>query len=479
MTGARRVIVLGGGLAGIVAALDCAEAGARVMLLEVRPRLGGAAYSFERDGLVLDNGQHVFLRCCSAYRALLERLGSSGRVSIQQRLEIPVLSPGAQAALLRRSGLPAPLHLAGALLRYPHLTVLQRLRAARAALALGRLDVSAALERERSAVDAHGGGSLGDCGRGKATLKRDSAAAGTLGEWLGEHGQDAASVAALWDLIALPTLNLPAAESSLALGAFVLRTGLLQRNDAGDIGFHVRPLSETLGEPAQRALARAGVEVRLGVRAERVWQTSDGLGVSAGGMELDADTVISAIPHQRAAALLEPLLGARAARWRGLGESPIVNVHVVYDRRVCEVGFAAGVGTPVQYVFDRTAAAGLSHGQCLAISLSGAEREMQLSLEQLRERYTGALAELFPRAREAVVRSVHVSREHAATFRAAPGCETLRPVAQTEIPGLVLAGAWTDTGWPATLEGAVLSGHAAARQALLELGTQSESAASR
>jgi squalene-associated FAD-dependent desaturase len=484
-SGDRHVIVLGGGLAGIVAALDCAEAGARVTLLEVRPRLGGAAYSFTREGLTLDNGQHVFLRCCTAYRALLERLGSARRVRIQARLEIPVLRPGVKPAVLRRGGLPAPLHLAGALARYPHLTPRQRWRAARAALALGRLDPRAALERERAATSSLSGASLG----GASALRPDESEAfraldpplrGTLGEWLAEHGQDEASVAALWDLITLPTLNLTAARGSLALGAFVLRTGLLQHNDAGDIGFHIRPLSETLGEPAAHAMRHAGVDVRLGVRAERVSQTSEGLRVRAGGFELDADAVVSAIPHQRAADLLEPLLGADAARWNALGESPIVNVHVVYDRRVCELEFAAGVGTPVQYLFDRTDAAGLPDGQYLAVSLSGANEEMRLSSEQLRERYVSALRELLPRAREATVRSVHVSREHAATFRAAPGAQALRPGARTPVRGLLLAGAWTDTGWPATLEGAVLSGHTAAREALLGLSDRPpEPAASR
>ncbi|HXC23573.1 MAG TPA: FAD-dependent oxidoreductase [Solirubrobacteraceae bacterium] len=476
---ARRVIVLGGGLAGIAAALDCAEAGAKVTLLEVRPRLGGAAYSFQRDGLWLDNGQHVFLRCCTAYRGLLARLGSEQRVALQPRLEIPVLSPGRRGVVLRRNGLPAPLHLAGALLGYSHLTLAQRLSAARAALALGRLDLSSA--------------------------------AGTLGEWLTAHGQDAASVAALWDLIVLPTLNLPAAKGSLALGAFVLQMGLLRHNDAGDIGFHMRPLSETLGDPAALVLGQAGVDVRLGVRvealerveadtAERVVAESDALRapsqgpskkdnpggagrqargggshlerrmqvlrVRAGGEELEADTVVCALPHERASALLRPLLGSEASRWSGLGASPIVNVHIVYDRRVCHPRFAAGVGTPVQYVFDRSEAVGLSDGQYLAISISGAAEEMELSSEQLRERYMGAMGELFPRARDAVVRSVHVSREHAATFAARPGTESLRPGPRTSVAGLVMAGAWTDTGWPATLEGAVLSGHAAAREAL-------------
>jgi hydroxysqualene dehydroxylase len=460
---ARRVIVLGGGLAGITAALDCAEVGARVTLIEVRPRLGGAAYSFEREGLLLDNGQHVFLRCCTAYRDLLARLGSEQRVMLQPRLEIPVLSPDHGQVVLRRNGLPAPLHLATALLRYSHLTWAQRLSAARAALALGRLDLNNA--------------------------------SGTLGEWLVARGQDATSVAALWDLIALPTLNLPAAEGSLALGAFVLQTGLLRHNDAGDIGFHMRPLSETLGDPAVRLLAAAGVDVRLGVRVEAVERLGvetaevervvpdldvprarEGhnifsskactLRVRCGGGELQADAVVCALPHERAGTLLSPLLGEEASRWRGLGASPIVNVHIVYDRRVCDLRFAAGVGTPVQYVFDRSEAAGLSDGQYLAISLSGAAGEMELSSEQLRERYVDAMGELFPSARGAVVRSVHVSREHVATFAARPGTESLRPGPRTSVAGLVMAGAWTDTGWPATLEGAVLSGHAAAQEVL-------------
>ncbi len=471
----RRVVVIGGGLAGIAAALDCAERGAEVALFEVRPRLGGAAYSFERDGLWLDNGQHVFLRCCSSYIALLERLGSSGRVRIQPRLEIPVLSPGGRQTVLRRGGLPAPLHLVGALARYPHLSLAEKARAARAALALARLDLEGAVERER----------------GEGT---------TLGEWLEEHGQNERVVAALWDLIALPTLNLPAAGGSLGLGAFVLQTGLLEHKDAGDIGFHIRPLSEIVGEPAERALRQAGVRVELGNRVERVEavvgshargggelgshargareatyeragdepaRRTGALRVCMAGEAVEADAVVCAIPHTRAAALLEPLLGEETARWERLGESPIVNVHVVYDRRVCDVGFAAGVGTPVQYVFDRTEAAGLTEGQYLAVSLSGAEEEMGMEGEALRERYVEALEELFPRARGAVVKSVYVSREHAATFRAGPGSGELRPSARTSVPGLMLAGAWTGTGWPATLEGAVLSGHTAAREAMV------------
>jgi hydroxysqualene dehydroxylase len=438
LSSGRRVVVIGGGLAGIAAALDCAGAGARVTLVEVRRRLGGAAYSFERDGMRIDNGQHVFLRCCAAYRTLLARLGSEHHVSVQRRLRIPVLKPGSPTVVLRRGSLPAPLHLAGALVRYPHLTLPQRLGAARAALALARLDPKdEALDRL------------------------------TFGDWLSRRGQGPDAVRVLWDLIALPTLNLPAAQASLALGAFVFRTGLLAAADAGDIGFHSGTLSDTIGGPAEQALSQAGVEVMLGWRAERLQRAGGGFEVQAGERGLSAEVVIVAVPHTRAAALLEPLIGRVARALGALGSSPIVNLHVVYDRPVCAEPFAAGVGTPVQYLFDRTAAGGAPAGcQYLAVSLSGAEREMRMSVDALRERYLPALRELLPRARGATVERFLVTREHAATFRAAPGVVALRPGPETSVPGLLLAGAWTDTGWPATLEGAVLSGHAAAEAAL-------------
>jgi hydroxysqualene dehydroxylase len=455
MSSSRRVAVIGGGLAGIVAALDCAAAGADVTLLEVRRRLGGAAYSFEREGLQMDNGQHVFLRCCGAYRELLARLGSQGLTTLQPRLEIPVLKPGAKPARLRRGSLPAPAHLTGALLRYPYLSPLERLGAARAALGLMRLDpADPALDRV------------------------------SFGAWLARHGQGPRAVTALWDLIALPTINLPAADASLALAAFVFQTGLLSGADAGDIGFHDATLGEILGEPAIRALGEAGVEVRLGWRVERLERSASGFEVRGRGARsegaealdgLSAEAAVVALPHARAATLLEPLLGDTARAWNGLGSSPIVNLHVVYDRPVLDEPFAAGVDTPVQYLFDRSAAAGAPAGcQYLAVSLSGAEREMGMSVDALRELYLPALGKLLPRARAAKVELFLATREHAATFRAAPGTAALRPGPASAIPGLVLAGAWTATRWPATLEGAVLSGHAAAHSVLEGLDVDAE-----
>jgi uncharacterized protein with NAD-binding domain and iron-sulfur cluster len=193
-----------------------------------------------------------------------------------------------------------------------------------------------------------------------------------------------------------------------------------------------------------------------------------GVTVDTDAGPVEADAAIVAVPHDRAAAMLPD--GALTQPLEQLGTSPIVNAHLIYDRRVTDLPLAAGLHTPVQWLFDRTEESGLTHGQHIALSLSGADREMGMSNEELRDELVPALGELLPAARGAMVEDFFVVREHAATFRAEPGSGRLRPGPRTLVPGLVLAGAWTDTGWPATMEGAVRSGHAAAREVLAQLG---------
>jgi squalene-associated FAD-dependent desaturase len=440
--GAPRVVVVGGGLAGMASALACADAGVQVTLVEAKRWLGGATASFERDGLPMDTGQHVFLRCCTSYLEFLGRLGMSGSTYLQPRMDIPVLSPGRSPVRLRRSALPAPLHLGGALARYPYLTNGDRLRALRASLALRRLDPRDPALDDRTFLD-----------------------------WLREHRQSDAAVRYLWDLFALPSLNLPTAEGSLALAVKVFRTGLLERNDAADIGVPLVPLGELHGTAGRRALEAAGAAVELGARVRQVLAEDEGVtGVGLDDGLLEADAVIVAVPNDRVAdvvpagTLSDPTGPAR------LGLSPIVNVHVVYDRPVTALPFAAAVDSPVQWVFDRTRAAGLERGQYLAISLSGAADVVDQPVEWFRQTYVPAMVELFPSAKGAAVERFLVTRERGATFRQTPGTAALRPGPVTGISRLFLAGAWTDTGWPATMEGAVRSGVTAARQALVTLG---------
>jgi squalene-associated FAD-dependent desaturase len=415
-----KATVVGGGLAGLAAAVELVDAGVDVTLYESRARLGGATFSFERNGLWLDNGQHVALRCCTAYLAFLQRIGSAGLLPLQPRLNVPVLREGKRRASISRTFLPAPLHLAPSLLAYAPLSLGERVAAIRAALALKRLDP------DDAALDAE-----------------------NFGAWLRTHGQSPNAIAALWNLIALPTLNLPADEASLAGAVKVFRTGLLDSADAADIGIPAAPFQRLHADPAQAAIEAAGGRVFLSspVRADDL----DKL--------LAEGPVVLAVPPHAAAEFVRVDVD-------GLGQSPIVNLHVHYDRGVLDVPLAAALDSPVQFVFDRTLASGAREGQLLAVSLSHAVDEIELSVASLRDRYLPALERLLPAARGATVLDFAVTHEPRATFRAAPGTRRLRPGPYTERGGLLLAGAWTDTGWPATMEGAVRSGITAAQAAL-------------
>ena len=460
----QRVVVIGGGLAGITTAIALSEAGAAVTLLEARPRLGGATTSFNRGALVVDTGQHVFLRCCTAYRGLLARLGMTGSVRLQDRFDVTVLAPR-RTAQLRRTALPGPLHMGAALARYPLLSLTDRMRVTRAALAMRMLDpADPALDAQR------------------------------LGDWLAAHGQGERARRVLWDLFTVSSLNIPGDEASLALAATVVKTALLGKKDAADIGVPAVPLGELHGTASLALLRRLGAEVRLGAKVAAVEPAGaagpgehesrflvrlargDDASADSQGVVISADGVVIATPPQVTAKLVPGAAGVPSATWQELGTSPIVNVHVIYDRRVTRLPFAAAVDSPVQWLFDRTAVSGFGpsgRGQYLAVSLSAAEPYVDVPTAQLRELFVPALAELLPGTHDARVNEFFVTRERRATFRQGPGCGRFRPRAATALPGLALAGAWTDTGWPDTMEGAVRSGLNAAielRQGLGGLG---------
>jgi squalene-associated FAD-dependent desaturase len=434
-----RIAVVGGGLAGLAAALECADAGAEVTLYEARTRLGGATFSVQRRDHRIDNGQHVFVRACNAYLAFLERLGVGELVSLQPRLRVPVLREAGRPALLRRNGLPAPLQLLPSLLRYRPLSAGERLAALRAAAAMRRLDP------EDRSLDEQ-----------------------SFAEWLRGHGQSERAVSALWELIALATLNVRAVDASLASALKVFQTALLESTDGGDIGVAAVPLQKLHGEAAGTALAEAGVRVELGAAVRAVASERGGFRLElARGIE-ESDSVICAVPHQAASGLL-PAGAVDTGALERLGSSPIVNLHLHYDRTVLAEPMVAALDSPVQWMFDRTSASGVARGQLVAVSISAAVDEIRLPLRALRERFVPAIARLLPGAAKAELLDLAVTREPRATFRAVPGSRRLRPAARTDLPGLYLAGAWTDTGWPATMEGAVRSGLAAAELSLANL----------
>ncbi|MGW0968176.1 hydroxysqualene dehydroxylase HpnE [Streptomyces sp. NPDC002516] len=445
-SGRATAVVIGGGLAGVTAALALADAGVRVTLLEGRPRLGGLAFSFQRGDLTVDNGQHVFLRCCTAYRWFLDRVDATALAPVQDRLDVPVLDldapPGRRLGRIGRDALPVPLHLARSLATYQHLSLAERARVGRAALALKGLDLT------DPALDTQ-----------------------NFGDWLAAHGQSRRAVEALWDLVGVATLNAVAQDSSLGLAAMVFKTGLLSDPGAADIGWARVPLGELHDTLARKALDSAGVRTEIRTRVTSVSPYGNGRwSVQVPGERIEADTVVLAVPQREAHDLLPEGALDAPERLLDIGTAPILNIHVVYDREVLTAPFFAALGSPVQWVFDRTEASGLKDGQYLALSQSAAQDEIDEPVAVLRERYLPELERLLPGARGAAVKDFFVTRERTATFAPAPGVGRLRPGARTKAPGLYLAGAWTATGWPATMESAVRSGVGAADAALHALG---------
>lgn len=292
-----------------------------------------------------------------------------------------------------------------------------------------------------------------------------------FGGWLAAHGQSARAVEALWDLVGVATLNAVAQDASLGLAAMVFKTGLLSDPGAADIGWAHVPLGELHDKLARKALDSAGVRTGLRTRVTSISPSEKGSWrVEMPGESLDVDAVVLAVPQRETYDLLPEGALDRPGRLLEIGTAPILNVHVVYDRKVLGKPFFAALGSPVQWVFDRTEASGLREGQYLALSQSAARDEIDTPVSVLRERYLPELERLLPGARDAEVKDFFVTRERTATFAPTPGVGRLRPGARTKAPGLYLAGAWTATGWPATMESAVRSGIGAADAALAALG---------
>jgi hydroxysqualene dehydroxylase len=396
-----RVGVVGGGLAGLSAALELVDAGHEVVLYEARPTLGGAVQTLpRREGdpePPPDNGQHIALGCFTEYQRFLERIGEAGSLR-RARLELPVIDERGRGAVIT----PSPV----ALLRYSHVPLSDRLRILRA-------------------------------------LARWGEARGvTFADALRARGQSQRAVDRFWDVFIRPALNLRSEDASADAGDFTVRTALLGERSASDLLLPARPLGEMHGEAAARALEAAGAMVQAGTRVESL-------------DDLDADSVVVAVPPGESARLLgepEP----------ELEDSPIVSVHLWFDRMLLHHPLAALLGSDAHWVFDRGALTGHvpERGQYLTVVSSGAPELMALRGRELVDRIAG---EVTGRLGPAELLWSRVSREPAATIAVRPGSERHRPGPETARPNVARAGAWTGTGWPATMEGAVRSGLAAAR----------------
>ena len=396
-----KAAVVGGGLAGLSAALELVDAGHEVTLYEARPTLGGAVQTLpRREGdpePPPDNGQHIALGCFTEYLRFLERIGEAGSVQ-RSPLALSVLDEHGRAAAIK----PSPL----ALLRYRHVPLADRLRILRALARWG---------------DAGGT---------------------TFADALRARGQSERAIDRFWNVFIRPALNLPADEASAAAGSFTVETALLAGKRASDLVLPTRPLGEMHGEAARRALEAAGAVVRSGARVEAL-------------AELDAEAVVVAVPPAESARLLgepEP----------DLGYSPIVSVHLLFDRQLLREPLAALLESPAHWVFDRGRLTGHEpeRGQYLTVVSSGAPELEALRGRELVELIAGALTD---RLGPAELLWSRVSREPEATIAVRPGSEAHRPGPETARPNVTRAGAWTATGWPPTMEGAVRSGLAAAR----------------
>lgn len=447
MSERRTAIVIGGGLAGLTAACDLADAGIRVTVLEKRPFLGGRSYSYRdrRSGVEVDNGQHVFLGCCTSYIAFLKRLGIYGNVHLQKRLRVPVIDKvWGESMLSSAPALPPPLHLLPSLLRFKSISPAEKLMAGYAFARIQATDRSAHPELDRI----------------------------SFGEWLRSHRQSMRSIRSLWNLIVQPTLNDAVWRVSADLALMVFQEGFLRSRDGANVGWARVGLSTLLGEAAQRYIEERGGEVRRGETVAAL--EAEGGAVSrvlTEGGELTADHYVLALPAKELLSVLPAQLTRSApfAGARSIESSPIVNVHLWYDRPVWDRGFAAFLNTPLQWAFNKSRLHGVEGGgQYIDISLSGARDIIDTSGEEIVSLFRKEVDALFPVARGAKLERSLVVKQREATFAAAPGVAALRPKQRTPVAGLYLAGDWTDTGWPSTMESAVRSGVLAAREALAD-----------
>ncbi|MGD9690697.1 MAG: hydroxysqualene dehydroxylase HpnE [Phycisphaerales bacterium] len=443
---APEALVAGGGIAGIAAAVLLAEAGVRVTLLETRPRLGGRATSFvdPRTGETLDNCQHVVMGCCTTYLDLLARLGVLDQ--IEWTREQHWIEPGGRESLVQPSWIPAPLHFAPSILGVKFL---------------------APAERWQLGWGAH-------C---VARARRSGWRGRTFGEFLRHARQTPRLIELFWAPVVVSACNLPCERVCAATALHVFQDGFFGNPRASEIGVSRVPLLRLYDRAESMIAGRSGDAgrgtVRLGFSVDRL----DGRrvrGTSGGKPEtLEGDVVVCALPVERALEVIDPdvrrsdprLATMLASSW---SFSPILGVHLAFDRPVLTRPHAVLVGAGVQWLFRKDQA-----GCRLHAVISAADEWMGLSEGQIAERVTADVRAHLPGAREAKVLSVRAVKEKRATFAAVPGIERVRPsvlptqgTGEADGPPVILAGDYTDTGWPATMEGAARSGYSAASAAL-------------
>jgi squalene-associated FAD-dependent desaturase len=413
----QKVLIAGGGLSGLSAAAALGSAGFEVVVYEARPFLGGRATSYavpgspEEPAETIDNCQHVLLRCCVNLLDFYQRLGV--RQQIRFYREFYFIEPGGRISILRRGRLPAPFHFAGSFWRMAFLDRADKLAIAKALLALGR-------ERTR-----------------RRDLERIS-----MLDWLLEKRQTRQAIDRFWRQVLVSAVNEDLDRMAAIHGFQVFWQGFLARPDAYEMGVPSVPLARLYSAEGWQRLGNVQIHLRCPV--ERI--TPQGFAV--GGRMEAADYYICALPFERleAAGLAAP----------HLEHSPITGVHLWFDREITMLPHATLLDRTMQWMFNKDG------GRYLQLVVSASRDLTNLSRHEIIEVAVDDLRLYFPRVREATLVKAHVVKEQRATFSAAPETESLRAGAVTGWPNLFLAGDWTRTGWPATMEGAVRSGYRAA-----------------
>lgn len=421
---------MGGGLAGLAATSALAGAGAKVSLLEWRPYWGGRAYSYRHPALeeTIDS-QHVVLGCCTNIIDLLEVSGAEGLLRWYE--ELLFLEPGGRRSVLRSGVLPAPLGRAGSMLRAPMLTLRDK-----AGIALGLTQFLTGYPKD----------------------DRESAAA-----WMRRTGQTNRAQRHFWEPIILATLNNTSEHCALKYAGKVFHEAFLRSTQAGSLGIPTVPLSELFSRVAEKAeAAGAAVRTRMSVKSLR----RDGdkwLTCSANDEIFEAEAVVLATDYRSATALLSGMGGGEGLRTTGLSVAPITTVHLWFDREIAQDDQAALLDTRIQWMFNKSRIrGGVGPGTYLELVISGSFAELEMSREEILPSALKELQSFYPDASGARLLRSAVLKEARATFDVAPGTDELRPAQRTRWPGLFLAGDWTRTEWPSTMEGAVRAGRLAA-----------------
>jgi len=447
--GKHDAIVIGGGFAGLAAATMLAEKGARVLVLEARPVLGGRATAFTdpATGERVDNGQHVLLGCYRDTFKFLERVGAMDYVQVQDRLTVDMVDRDGCASRLACPSLPAPFNLLGGLITWSALSWRDRLAAMR---------IRAAIRRAGS----------GRVGRGFTPRQND-----TVREWLVRNHQTPRLIEMLWEPLAVAALNQSIDVASAAPFARALAEMLGNNRRDASLALPLKPLDEMYALPARAYIERQSGEVRTDSPARIEIRGPDGSAphctVTVRGGMLAAPIVVCAVPwFALSDVFVDPPASLRLTLDAAdrTAASPIVTVNLWFDRVVIDHVLVGLPGRAMQWVFDKRRVFG-EQASHLSLVSSGAEKIVSLGNEELIELAIHEVNDAIPAARAASVRRAVVVREKRATFSVAPG-QPQRPVTQTSIPGLLLAGDWIDTGLPATIEGAVRSGHMAAAAAM-------------